>query len=174
MSNKAARAAKPEPVAPVEATTASSAPADAAVAPKKPTAKVPVETATVRVPALAPLGFDPKTLDPRLNARLKIDDSQMPKGLDFTVEMNGKLYFQKVDPGSKVRGEQLFIPPGVHELRVTARSGAVQKISNTVSTEFKARKQKTLTIELRLQGRPREAGIPQGLYASTQIVATLK
>ena len=98
----------------------------------------------------------------------------MPKGLDFTVEMNGKLYFRKADTGSKVRGEQLFVPPGVHELRVTARSGAVKKISNTVSTEFKARKQKTLTIELRLQGKPREAGMPQGLYPSSQIVATLK
>jgi hypothetical protein len=126
------------------------------------------------VPEPAALDFDPKTLDPKQNARLKIDATQMPKGLDFTVEMNGKLYFQKVDRGSKVRGEQLFVPPGVHELRVTARSGAVKKISNTVSTEFKARKQKTLTIELRLQGKPREAGMPQGLYPSSQIVATLK
>jgi hypothetical protein len=126
------------------------------------------------VPEPASLGFDPLTLDPKENAKLKIDSSQMPAGLDFTVEVNGKPYFQKVDTGSKDRGVQLFIPPGVHELRVTARSGAVKKVSNTVSTEFKARKQKTLTIELRLQGRPREAGIPQGLYPSTQIVATLK
>jgi eukaryotic-like serine/threonine-protein kinase len=174
LSNETASAAKPKPAAPVDEAPAAAEPADAEVAPKKPNAKVPVETAAVPVPEPAPLGFDPKTLDPKQNARLKIDASQMPKGLDFTVEMNGKLYFQKVDTGSKVRGEQLFIPPGVHELRVTASSGAVKKISNTVSTEFKARKQKTLTIELRLQGRPREAGIPQGLYPSTQIVATLK
>jgi serine/threonine-protein kinase len=174
VSNQTASADEPEPAAPVDEIAATPAPADADVAPKKPNAKVPVETAAVPVPEPAALDFDPKTLDPKQNARLKIDATQMPKGLDFTVEMNGKLYFQKVDRGSKVRGEQLFVPPGVHELRVTARSGAVKKISNTVSTEFKARKQKTLTIELRLQGKPREAGMPQGLYPSSQIVATLK
>jgi serine/threonine-protein kinase len=174
VSNETASAGEPEPAAPVDETAAAAAPADADVAPKKPNAKVPVETAAVPVPEPVALDFDPKTLDPKQNARLKIDATQMPKGLDFTVEMNGKLYFRKADTGSKVRGEQLFVPPGVHELRVTARSGAVKKISNTVSTEFKARKQKTLMIELRLQGKPREAGMPQGLYPSSQIVATLK
>jgi hypothetical protein len=129
-------------------------------------------TVSARGPAL--LDFDPKTLDPKQNARLKIDATQMPVGLGFTVELNGKLYFQRTDTASKDRDLRLFVPPGVQEFRVTARSGVVEKTSNIVSTEFKARKQKTLKIELRLQGRPPEAGMPRELYPSSQIVATLK
>ncbi len=158
-----ASAASPVTTAPATAGPATAATATAATA-----------TTAGSAEELAPLDFDPKTLNPKENARLKIDATQMPAGLDFTVEMNGKLYFQKTDAVGKVRGVQLFVPPGVHELRVTAKSGAVEKTSNIVSTEFKARKQKTLKIELRVQGRPSEAGVPQGLYPSTQIVATLK
>ncbi len=183
-SNESVSAAKPAP----EETPDATAPADADLVPKKSTAKVqPRATAAPPAPAVAPpspapvsahgpapLDFDPKTLDPKQNARLRIDASQMPARVDFTVEMNGKLYFQKTDTPSKDRDARLFVPPGVHELRVTARSGALEKTSNIVSTEFKARKQKTLKIELRLQGRPPEAGVPQDLYPSTQIVATLK
>jgi serine/threonine protein kinase len=191
-SKEVVSAAKPAPQPPpddtAEATAAAAAPvvADVDVAPKKPSVKAQPRTSAASpvtaAPAtaagsaeeLAPLDFDPKTLNPKENARLKIDATQMPAGLDFTVEMNGKLYFQKTDAVSRDRGVQLFVPPGVHELRVTAKSGAVEKTSNIVSTEFKARKQKTLKIELRVQGRPSEAGVPQGLYPSTQIVATLK
>jgi serine/threonine protein kinase len=163
-----------------EDTPDATAPADADVVPKKSTAKAPsalspaaLSPAAVSTPRPAPLDFDPKMLDPKQNARLRIDATQMPARVDFTVEMNGKLYFQKT-VGSKDRDVRLFVPPGVHELRVKARSGALEKTSNIVSTEFKARKQKTLKIELRLQGRPPEAGVPQDLYPSTQIVATLK
>ena len=57
---------------------------------------------------------------------------------------------------------------------MTAGSGAMRKSSNTVSTEFKSRKKHTLKIELRTQGSSDHAGVPQGLYADTQIVLTLK
>jgi hypothetical protein len=43
-----------------------------------------------------------------------------------------------------------------------------------VSTEFVAKKRHTLKIELRTQGTPTGAGVPQGLYPDTQIVLTLK
>jgi hypothetical protein len=50
----------------------------------------------------------------------------------------------------------------------------VRKISNTVSTEFKAKKRHTLKIELRTQGGAPGSGTPQDLYADTQIVLTLR
>jgi hypothetical protein len=98
----------------------------------------------------------------------------MPASLDFTVEMNGKLYLRRSAEGNKTEFDDLYVPPGVQEFRVTAGSGSIHKSSNTVSTEFMAKKRHTLKIELRTQGTPTSAGVPQGLYADTQIVLTLK
>ena len=120
------------------------------------------------------MDFDPKSLDPKENAKVKIDAEHMPPGLDFTVEMNGKVYLDAGAEGHKAQYDNLFVPPGVQEFRVTARSGGVEKISNTVSSEFKAKKRNTLKIELRTQGAPSGTGVPQGLYPDTQIVVTLK
>ncbi|HVZ61900.1 MAG TPA: hypothetical protein VG892_14035 [Terriglobales bacterium] len=136
---------------------------------------------TSQAPKAAPLAaqpeavaFDPRTLNPKENARLKIEADKIPPGLDFTVEMNGKLYFQGSTEEKKKEYNDLYVPPGVHEFRVSAKSGAVQKISNTVSTEFKAKKRNTMKIELRMQGRPPESGVPKGLYDETQLVLSLK
>ena len=98
----------------------------------------------------------------------------MPSGLEFSIEMNGKVYFQKTGPASYKKDGDLYVPPGVHEFRVLARSADGEKISNTVSTDFKPNKRNTLRIELRIQGKPAEAGMPQGLYADSQLVLTLK
>ncbi len=49
-----------------------------------------------------------------------------------------------------------------------------EKVSNIVSTEFQAKKRKTLRVELRLVGQSADSGTPQGLYPNTQIVASLK
>jgi len=125
-------------------------------------------------PEPAPLDFDPKTLDKKQNARLEIDASRMPPELDFTVEMNGKVYVRKTGQGIYKESDDLFVPPGVHEFRVTAQSGEVEKVSNTVSTDFKPNKRNTMRIELRLQGMSANAGMPRGLYPSSQIVVTLK
>jgi hypothetical protein len=70
--------------------------------------------------------------------------------------------------------DNLYVPPGVQEFRVTAGSGAAQKTSNIVSTEFQAKKKHTLKIEVRSQGMSSNSGIPQGISGDTQIVATLK
>jgi hypothetical protein len=108
--------------------------------------------------------FDPKSLDPKENAKLTIDAEKMPAGWDFTVEMNGKIYFQGSAEGNKAKYENLYVPPGAQEFHVTARKADVQRGSNTARTEFIAKKRKTLKIELRSQG--------QGPNA--QIVLTLK
>jgi len=125
-------------------------------------------------PELAALNFNPKSLDPKTNAKLKIEADRIPAAMDFIVEMNGKLYLQRSAEGNKSEFDDLYVPPGVQEFRVTAVSGALRKSSNTVSIEFKVRKKHTLKIELRTQGTPTSAGTPQGIYADTQIVLTLK
>ena len=99
--------------------------------------------------------------------------------------MNGKIFLQEPS-GRNGQPQDLFVPPGVQEFRVVAKSGAVQKTSNTVSKDFMPKKRSTLKIELRTQGMPQgtaqgtpqgmpqERGVPQGLYPDTQIVLTLK
>ncbi len=118
--------------------------------------------------------FDPKSLNPKENAKLKIDASLMPANLDFTVELNGKTYFRRSMEGNKADYDDLFVPPGVQEFRATAQRNGIQKASNTVSTEFKAKKKKTLKVELRTQGRPADSGMPEDLYPDSQLVVTLK
>ena len=98
----------------------------------------------------------------------------MPADLDFTIEMNGKVYFRRGAAGNKPKYEDLLVPPGVHEFRILAQNGSDQKTSNIVSTEFQAKKRKTLRVELRLLGQSADAGVPQALYPNTQIVASLK
>jgi predicted Ser/Thr protein kinase len=179
-----ASAAPPAPAAPAKArASVAAAPVAAKVVAKKPEAKTDakVEAATAPLPRPAEaapepaaLGFDPKALDPKQNARLKIDVTQMPPGLDFTVEMNGKLYFRKTAAGGNIQDEQLFVPPGLQQFWVTAKSAGVEKTSNTVGADFKANKRNTLKIELRTEGASPGSGMPQGLYPDTQIVLTLK
>ena len=62
----------------------------------------------------------------------------------------------------------------VQEFRVSAKSGAVQQTSNTVSADFLQKKKHTLKVELRMKGQSANAGMPQGLYPDSQIVLTLK
>ncbi len=174
--------------APATVTPATTTPAPKAPAAPKPAPSVPkkVETkpalpenpapAKVEAPPPEPaaVDFNPKSLDPKANARLKIDAGQMPATLDFRVEMNGKTYLRRSAEGNKSEFDDLYVPPGVQEFRVTVESGPLKKVSNTVSIEFKAKKKHTLKIELRTQGSVRSAGVPQGLYDDTQVVLTLK
>ena len=149
---------------------ATEAPAKKAAPPAKTAAKTGADS-----PAkAAAVDFDPKALDPKQNAKMKIDAEHMPASLEFTVEMNGKIYLQKTGAAAFVQNGDLFVPPGVQEFRVKAKSGAVEKASNTVSAEFKAKKKNTLKIELRMNGTREGAGMPQGLYEDSQIVLTLK
>jgi len=88
--------------------------------------------------------------------------------------MNGKLYLRRSVEGNKADFDDLYVPPGVQEFHVTAWNGSLRKSSNTVSTEFKAKKKHTLKVELRTQGAGRGSGMPKALYDDTQIVLTLK
>jgi serine/threonine-protein kinase len=146
----------------------------AAPKPTTPKAVTPVPKSEPVTLEPAAVDFNPKSLDPKYNAKLKIDAGQIPASLDFTVEMNGKLYLRRSAEGNKTEFDDLYVPPGVQEFRVTAGSGSVQKSSNTVSIEFKAKKRNTMKIELRTQGTPTGMGVPQAIYADSQIVLTLK
>ena len=137
-----------------------------AISPKSDPASTPKSTPA----SSASLGFDPMTLDPKLNAKLKIDAEGMPKGLEFTVEMNGKAYSRNTHGADT----ESYLPPGVHEFRVTAKNGAVAKTSNAISTEFKAKKRYTMKVELHLQGKPASDGMPNGLYSDSEIVISVK
>ena len=110
------RLQRPAEVAPAPAAeaaaTAPKAAASAAVKPAagplkktetKPAAadKAPTQKADAPAPEPAALDFNPKALDPKTSARLKIEADQMPAGLDFTVEMNGKLYLRRSAEGNK-------------------------------------------------------------------------
>jgi hypothetical protein len=116
--------------------------------------------------------FDPKSLDANANAKLKIDPPRVPDTVQFTVEMNGKTYYQWSGAGNKSEYQNLFVPPGVHEFRVMGSSDDARVASNIVSTEFKAKKRKTLKIELRNQKPP--AGGASPLSPDSQIFVTLK
>lgn len=139
-----------------------------------PKAETPSPKAGPGLPEPAALGFNPRSLDPKANAKLKIEADQMPPGIDFIVEMNGKLYLRRSAEGNKSEFDDLYVPPGVQEFRVTAESGSVRKSSNTVSLEFLAKKRHAMKIELRTQGTATGSGMPEGLYPDTQIVLSLK
>ena len=155
-----AAAAQPLGAAPEPAPMAASKPSAAPAATPAPQAKIP------------PLPFDPKSLDPRQNARLKLELDRFPAGLAFTMTMNGKVYF-KGTTGNKAEYENLFVPPGVQEFRVTVRGGAVQKASNIVSAEFFAGKRLELKVELRSPAGG-SSGVVPALDPGAQIVASLK
>jgi serine/threonine-protein kinase len=118
------------------------------------------------------VAFDPKTLDPKQNARLKLELNHFPAGLAFTIEMNKKIYL-KAETGDKAALENLFVPPGVQEFRITVRGGGVQKASNIVSAEFLANKRMALKVELRPASKDSSAD-SSVLDPDAQIVASLK
>jgi hypothetical protein len=142
--------------------------AEAKAAPVAPPKAAPKSAET------APVDFDPRALNAKENSRLILDASRTPANLDFTIEMNGKIYFRRSAAGDKPEYDDYLVPPGLQEFHATAHSGDVHKASNTVSAEFIAKKKKTLKIELRLQGKDASAGMPQGLYPDSQLVLTLK
>jgi serine/threonine-protein kinase len=137
-----------------------------------PSTPAPQPVAAAALPRMAPVPFNPKTLDPKLNTKLKLDVGHVPQGMAFEIEMNGKLLL-KSTAGNKADYDTIVVPPGVHEFKVMVSSGGTQKTSNTVSAEFIAKKRMVLKIEVRLQPNGASAG-SAGLGAGSQVVATLK
>ena len=124
----------------------------ASTPPAQPVASIPQPppAAPNPQPALAAAAFDPRKLDPNTNAKLKIELAKFPNGLQFTVEMNKQPYLRFVT-GDGASLDDLFVPPGVQQLRVVLMSGGQEWDSNIVSGEFKAKKRKTLKIQLMVQ-----------------------
>jgi serine/threonine protein kinase len=162
-SKKAKSETRSLPAPPDSTTAAASAAPAPTLVPATPTA-APPEVAPSHV------DFDPTTLRPNESARLRIEADHFPASLGFTLEMDGKIYFERsVKPQTVF--DNLYAPPGIHEFRVTAGLGATHKISNIVSTDFRPKKKKTLRVELRDKF---SAAVPQSLTADTQLVLTLK
>lgn len=130
-------------------------------------AAAPTPAASAPLPRIASVTFNPKTLDPKLNARLKLDLNHFPPAAAFTVEMNGRLLY-KGTAENKADYDSLYVPPGVHEFRIVVSAGGVQRTSNTVSLELLAKKHFTLKAELRPQPTA------TALLPATQVIASLK
>jgi serine/threonine-protein kinase len=176
---KPAAPAKPSAAQP--ATTASKTPAPAAnpappsagkpspatAAPPEPAAAAPAaNTANAAAPAT-----DPHKLDPNTNSKFKIELSHLPIGLPVTVLMDKAPYLSFVT-GDATNLENLYVPPGIQTFRVTVTNGSQKIVSNIVSSEFKAKKRKSLKIELRNQGNV-PAGSPAPLSPDTEIFVSL-
>ncbi|HVA94005.1 MAG TPA: protein kinase [Candidatus Dormibacteraeota bacterium] len=125
-------------------------------------------------PAHSAVNFNPRSLDPKENSRLKINAEEMPPNMPFKLEMNGKIYLSTTGAMVGADDKDLFVPPGVREFLVVVTSKGVTRESNIVSTEFKAKKKYDLKVELRTKGMPDGSGVPQGLYPDTEVVAELK
>lgn len=167
---EAARRAKPKPGRAVAVQPAAQpAPSPAAKPVAAPAAK-PVAAPAPAAQAAA-VAFNPKKLDPKQNARLKIDFEDFPPTFSFSVYMDGKAYF-KGSAANPPDYANLFVPPGVHEFRVTVSAGGVQKESNIVSAQFAAKKRMTLKVEHRLSNG---AVPPLPVFdANSQVIVTLK
>jgi eukaryotic-like serine/threonine-protein kinase len=144
-------AAKPTPGKPIAAKTTPPPQPVAVVtpppAPAKPTAQTPTP-APVKPPTPAPTAaFDPRKADPNKNAKLKIDVSKFPKGIPFTVSMNKQPYIHFIT-GDGTSLDNLYAPPGMHEFQVSFKSGGQEWDSKPVSSDFKAKKTKTMKVQL--------------------------
>jgi predicted Ser/Thr protein kinase len=164
-AKKTPKAVKPEAAAPDAAASVPNAATAPVPGPTPPVA--PAEAAPARV------DFDPAALKPSDNAKLRIEADRFPSDLGFSVEMDGKVYFERGAKTQKVF-DNLYAPPGVHEFRIVAGFGSNHKTSNIVSTEFRAKKRKTLRIELRSKGLSPDAGVPQSIGPDSQLILTLK
>lgn len=119
--------------------------------------------------------FDPLTLDPKENARLRVDLQKLPPDMELILVMDGKLFLRRSATEFAKNNDDMYLPPGVHEFRVRARNKGTLKFSNIVSTEFDAKKRKTLRIELRIP--PAERGqtlTPEETESVSRVFVTLR
>jgi hypothetical protein len=149
-------AGKPNAAKPTsgQPTPAPSKPGQTPAAPAKPAPATPTPTpapAKPQTPTPASAAFDPRKADPNKNGKLKIDVSKFPKGLPFTVLMNKQPYIHFITgDGSSL--DSLYVPPGMQEFRVSFKSAGQEWDAKAVSSEFKAKKTKTLKVQLMENG----------------------
>ncbi|MGH9591184.1 MAG: serine/threonine protein kinase, partial [Terracidiphilus sp.] len=90
----------------------------------KPDAAHPATAPPAAKPATP--AFNPKNLDPKTSAKLKVELKHVPDGLGFIIEMNSRPYLRTVS-GDKRSLEDLFVPPGIQEFSVVYVSAGQQK-----------------------------------------------
>ena len=73
--------------------------------------------------------------------------SKFPKGIPFTVSMNKQPYLHFVT-GDGTSLDNLYAPPGMQQFQVSFKSGGQEWDSKPVSSDFKAKKTKTLKVQL--------------------------
>jgi eukaryotic-like serine/threonine-protein kinase len=138
------------PPAPAANTTvASTAPASTSSAPAGPTGTAASASSASPSPATSP--FDPRKLDPNTSTKIKIDVTKLPNGLPVNVKMDKQPYLSFIT-GDKTDLDNLYVPAGVQEFHVSIKSGGQEFASKGISEEFKAKKKKTLRIELTENG----------------------
>jgi hypothetical protein len=121
------------------------------------------------------VNFNPLTLNPNENARLRVDIQRVPPNVELALVMDGKLYIRRSAVEFEKNDDDMYLPPGIHEFRVRARTGRLLKVSNIVSTDFEAKKRKTLRIELRLPPQMRGTSpTPQQLATAAQVFVSLR
>jgi len=151
------KSAKPSAGKPASANTPTPPPPVAAVTPPpaaKPAAPANPAPAKPQTPApSAPAAFDPRKADPNKNGRLKIDVSKFPKGLPFTVSMNNRPYIHFIT-GDGSNLDNLYAPPGMQQFQVSFKSGGQEWDSKPVSSDFKAKKARTMKVQLLENGSP--------------------
>jgi serine/threonine-protein kinase len=142
-------AGKPSPSQPAPA------PSKPAVATAPPTPANPANPASTKPQTPAPAAttaFDPRKADPNKNGKLKIDVSKFPKGLPFTILMNKQPYIHFITgDGSSL--DNLYAPPGMQEFRVSFKSAGQEWDAKPLSIDFKAKKTKTLKVQLSENGK---------------------
>jgi serine/threonine-protein kinase len=138
--------AQPTP-APAKPVVASAPPAPANPAPATPAPAKPQTPAPAATTA-----FDPRKADPNKNGKLKIDVSKFPKGLAFTILLNKQPYIHFITgDGSSL--DNLYAPPGMQEFRVSFKSAGQEWDAKPLSSDFKAKKTKTLKVQLLENGK---------------------
>jgi serine/threonine-protein kinase len=145
------KSAKPSAGKPASAKTTPAPPQPVAVVapPPAPAAKpAPANPTPAKTQPPAPSApFDPRKADPDKNGKLKIDVSKFPKGLPFTVSMNNKSYIHFIT-GDGSNLDNLYAPPGMQQFQVSFKSGGQEWDSKPLSSDFKAKKAKTLKVQL--------------------------
>jgi len=143
---------KPPAGKPTPAKTTPPTPAQTVATVTPPAPVKPVQTTPPPPPAPTPAptqaaAFDPRKADPNTNGKLKIDVSKFPKGLAFTVSMNNKPYVH-FTTGDGASLDNLYAPPGMQQFQVSFKSAGQEWNSKPVSSDFKAKKSKTLKVQL--------------------------
>ncbi len=146
----APKTTKPSPAkaAPTKPTPTPPQPAVVVTPPPAPVKPVQIAPAPVKPPAPPPAPpFDPRTADPNKNGKLKIDVSKFPKGLPFTVAMNNQPYIHFIT-GDGSNLDNLYVPPGMQQFQVSFKTSGQAWNSKPLSSDFKAKKTKTLKVQL--------------------------